>query len=78
MKTEEKLFTNFYRRWEEVTEVAPQTMGPLTPLYKKVIPVFKTAPWRIIVPVSFLVVMMIALLHEVTAADIASLLQAGF
>lgn len=73
------LFNNFYKRWEEVTTLPPQTVGPLTPVYKRVIPLFKYAPWRIIVPVTFIAVTAGAfLLQELSAVQLASLLQGGF
>lgn len=74
----DKLFTNFYNRWEEVTMLPTQSLGPLTPVYKRVIPLFKNAPWRIIIPAAFVVVTLGALFIDVTAAQIASLLQRAF
>jgi len=72
------LYHNFYQKWREVTELPTQTVGPLTPLYKKTVPFFKTAPWRILAPLAFLLVCIGALLLELTAVQVASVLQKGF
>lgn len=76
--SDKTLYQNFYKQWQDVTALAPQTVGPLTPVYKKFIPFFKTAPWKIIIPLTFALVCAGVLLHEITAAQIASLLQSGF
>lgn len=75
---DDKLYNNFKHRWQEVTELPPQTLGPLTPVYKRTVPYFKIAPWRILVPLSFIMVAAAALILEITATQVASLLQRGF
>lgn len=72
------LYEKFIKRWEEVTEVPPQTVGALTPVYKKTVPYFKVAPWRVIVPAVFIFSAFVALLLEITAVQVASILQKGF
>ncbi len=74
----DKLYQNFKTRWKEVTELPPQNLGPLTPVYKQTVPYLKIAPWRVLLPVAFVMVAAIALLLEITAVQIASLLQRGF
>lgn len=75
----DSLYRNFYKRWDEVTQLPPQRLGILTPAYKKVIPLFKNAPWRIIVPLVLVSVTAgVFVLQGITATQIASLLQGGF
>lgn len=71
------LYARFVQKWDEVTEVPPQTVGLLTPFYKRTVPYFKYAPWRIMVPFAFVTAVSIALLLEFTATQIASWLQKG-
>ena len=73
-----QLYHNFVAKWEEVTELPPQTVGPLTPVYKRAAPLLKVAPWRFIVPLSFIIACAVALVLEVTAVQVATLLQRGF
>lgn len=56
----------------------PQQVGPLTPIYKRAVPFFKVAPWRILIPAAFIVVVSLFFLLEITAAQITTLLQKGF
>lgn len=72
------LYHKFIKQWEEVTQIPPQTVGPLTPVYKRTVVHLKVAPWRIIVPAVFIITAFIALVLEVTAVQVASILQKGF
>lgn len=72
------LYQKFVQKWDEVTELPPQTVGPLTPVYKRTVPIFKVAPWRLFVPLAFTLAAGFALILQVTAVQIATLLQRGF
>ncbi len=72
------LYKNFVKQWEKVTELPPQTVGPFTPVYKRTVRYFKVDPWRILMPVSFIIAAGTALLLEVTAVQVANILQRGF
>lgn len=72
------LYQKFVQKWDEVTELPPQTVGPFTPVYKRTVPFFKVAPWRFLVPLSFVLAAGVALILQVTAVQIATLLQRGF
>ena len=72
------LYRSFVRKWEEVTELPPQKIGPLTPYFKRTAPYLKVAPWRVFMPAAFLLAVGVALILEVTAIQIATLLQRGF
>lgn len=73
-----KLYKNYLTRWQEVTELSPQTVGILTPLYKKAVPYLKVSPWKLVVPLSFVLAVVIALVMEASILQITSLLQKGF
>lgn len=77
-QTTDQLYQKFVAKWDEVTELPPQTIGPLTPVYKKTVPYFKYAPWRVLMPVSFIIIAAVALALEITAVQVASFLQRGF
>ncbi len=72
------LYQNFKNRWEKVMILPTQTVGPLTPIYKRTVPFLKVAPWRILIPIAFIVVAVLFFLLEITAAQITTLLQRGF
>lgn len=74
----DSLYDRFVTQWEKVTELPPQSVGPLTPVYKRTVRFFKVDPWRILLPVSLLIASGVALILEVTAVQIANLLQRGF
>ncbi len=74
----DRLYENFLKKWEEVTELPPQTVGPLTPLYKRTVPFIKADPWRILIPLAFVLAISIALFVHATAAQITSFLQGSF
>lgn len=73
-----QLYRNFLHKWAEVAELPPQTVGPLTPVYKKTVPLLKVAPWRILIPLSLVAAAVIALSPRWTAVQLVSLLQQGF
>lgn len=72
------LYQKFMQKWDEVTELPPQTIGPFTPMFKRTAPYFKVAPWRVLIPLSFLFAVGIALVFEMTTVQLVSLLQRGF
>jgi hypothetical protein len=72
------LYHKFVKRWEEVTDLPPQTVGPLTPLYKKVVTKLKVMPWPLLVVGSLLTVICLYLLIGSTVTLLVSVLQRGF
>ena len=72
------LYTNFLQKWTEVVELPPQTVGPLTPVYKRAVPFLKVDPWRVLLPLSLILIVAIVLFLEATAVQITSILQRGF
>lgn len=72
------LYQKFVKRWEEVTDLPPQTMGPLTPHYKWIVKRLKVMPWLPLVVVSLTVVIGLYLLIGGAITFLVSLLQRGF
>lgn len=72
------LFTNFMKRWEEVTELPPQRFGRFTNMYKLVTGRVKTMPWIVFFAVSAFIVGLVYIFFGSTIVWIVSLLQKGF
>lgn len=71
-------YLKFLKRWEEVTELPPQTLGPLTPLYKFVTKRMKIMPLPWFVGVSVFVAFFLFILFGSAVSSIVTLLQRGF
>lgn len=71
-------YQKFVRRWEEVTDLPPQTVGPLTPLYKAIARRLKVMPWPLLVLVSLGFVVLLYLLLGSAVTLLVSILQRGF
>jgi len=72
------VYKKFVKRWEEVTEIPPQTLGPATPLYKMAVSKLKVMPWPALVLVSTLLVIGIYFLIGSGIVFLVTLLQRGF
>jgi hypothetical protein len=72
------LYNKFVKRWEEVTDLPPQTIGPLTPLYKKAVIKLKVMPWPLLVVGSLFTVIGLYLLIGSAITLLVSILQKGF
>jgi len=71
-------YQKFVKRWEEVTDIPPQTFGPLTSLYKKMTRRLKVMPWPWFVGVSTLLAFGLYLAFGSAIASLVTLLQRGF
>ncbi len=71
-------YQKFVRRWEEVTDIPPQTLGPLTTLYKTVTRRIKTMPWPWYVGISIVAVLILFGLLGQGISRLVTILQAGF
>lgn len=71
-------FQKFVKRWEEVVEIPPQSLGPLTRVYKLVTKRLKTMPWPWFVGGSLLVVLASYIVFGSAVSGIVSFLQRGF
>lgn len=72
------LYHKFVKRWEEVTELPPTTVGPLTPYYKAITKRLKVMPWPLLVIGSMFTVIGLYLLFGTAITIITSILQKGF
>ncbi len=71
-------YRRFVKYWEQVTDLPPQTLGPLTPVYKRVTKRLKVMPWPWFVIVSVATVMAAYVAVGSAVTFIVSLLQGGF
>jgi hypothetical protein len=71
-------YQKFVKRWEEVTDLPPQTVGPLTPFYKAVVRRIKVMPWPALVFCSLALVIALYLVLGSAITLLVSILQRGF
>ncbi|MBI3576525.1 hypothetical protein HY086_00610 [Candidatus Gottesmanbacteria bacterium] len=71
-------YQKFVTRWEEVMELPPQRLGPLTPLYKRLVKHLKVMPLPLLVLGSLFIVLGLYVLIGSTITFLVSLLQRGF
>lgn len=71
-------YQKFVTRWQEVTDLPPQTVGPLTPYYKALTKRLKVMPWPALVIVASFVVLSLYLIIGSAITLVVSLLQKGF
>lgn len=71
-------YGKFVKRWEEVTDLPPQTLGPFTRPYKKLTKRLKVMPWPMITVISVILVTALYLFVGPTITFLVSLLQRGF
>lgn len=74
----DRTYQKFVKRWEEVTELPPQTFGPLTALYRQATRRLKVMPWAWFIGVSLLVAAGLYIVFGSAIPAIVSLLQRGF
>ncbi len=72
------VYHKFVKRWEEVTDLPPQTLGPLTPYYKKAVRRLKVMPWPVLVMSSLFVVISLYVIFGSAITLLVSVLQKGF
>jgi hypothetical protein len=76
--TTDKTYESLVHKMQEVASLPPQTIGPLTPLYRTLIPYVKDAPWRWFMVGSFMTSVMFYILFGALVVKLVSLLQYGF
>lgn len=72
------LYKKFVERWEEVTQLPPTTLGPLTGLYNTLTRHLKVMPLPALGIVSLVCVVGVYVLFGSTITLIVSILQKGF
>lgn len=72
------LFDRFEKKWDETTDLPPQTVGPFTPYYKMVTKKLKVMPLPILILIStvFIIFLFFAIGSGITF--LTSILQRGF
>lgn len=68
----------FIQRWQETTDIPPQTIGPLTPYYKEVTKRLKTMPFSVLVTLSIVIVGVLLYVFGPSITSYVTLLQRGF
>jgi hypothetical protein len=71
-------YQKFLKRWEEVIDIPPQKLGPLTPFYKIIVSRLKIMPLPMLVLVSIVTVSLLYFSIGSTITLIVSILQRGF
>lgn len=74
----DKTYQMLIQKMHEVSTLPQQTMGPLTPLYRVVIPYAKEAPWRWFVLGSLVTGIFFYVVSGALIVKLVSTLQHGF
>ena len=72
------VYQKFVKRWEKVTDLPVQNLGPLTPLYKTLVKKLKVMPWPALVLGSALLVLAFYFAVGGAVSFFVSILQRGF
>ena len=70
-------YRRFVKRGEEVTDLPPQTVGPLTPYYKALTRHLKVMPWPLLVLGAVCMVVGLYVILGSAITLVVSLLQKG-
>lgn len=71
------VYQKFVSRWEEVMDLPPQRLGPLTPYYKRMVPYLKVMPLPLLVLGSLFLVFVLYVLAGSAITFLVTLLQRG-
>lgn len=74
----DKFYQLLVSKMEEVAVMPPQSVGPLTPFYKMVVPQLKYSPWRSMSILSMLASVFLYLVFGPILVKLTSVLQFGF
>ncbi|MCL5675524.1 MAG: hypothetical protein M1120_00155 [Patescibacteria group bacterium] len=81
-KLSQKFSQNLLRqlsfKQDEVSQLPPQTMGPLTPIYKKAASRLKVNPWKILIPISLILALLVLKMTGLFSVKLVSVLQQAF
>lgn len=72
------MYRRFVKRWEEVTDLPTQTVGPFTPYYKELTKRLKVMPWPLFIILGVIGVIGVYFLIGSTITLLVSILQRGF
>jgi hypothetical protein len=72
------LYRRLVKRWEEVTDLPTQTVGPFTPLYKQITRRLKVMPWPWLAATAVCAVIGAFFLVGSAVTFLVTILQRGF
>ena len=71
-------YERFQKKWNEVTDLPPQTVGPFTPYYKMVTKRLKIMPLPKLIIISIICILALFYIFGSGITFLASILQRGF
>jgi len=71
-------YERFQKKWNEVTDLPPQTVGPFTPYYKMVTKRLKIMPLPKLIIISIICILALLYIFGSGITFLASILQRGF
>jgi hypothetical protein len=74
----DKIYANFVKKWEEVTDLPPQTLGPFTSSYKDFVHGVKSMPVPVYAAFGLMTALGLLYFFGARISFFASLLQRGF
>lgn len=74
----QRLYEQFVKRWEEVTDLPVQTVGPFTSVYKMLVKRLKVMPLAALAMCALLSVVFLYILFGSAITLLVSILQKGF
>ncbi|MBI4130253.1 hypothetical protein HY468_02980 [Candidatus Roizmanbacteria bacterium] len=74
----DKSYQQLVTKMHEISSLTPQTVGPLTPLYRRIIPYFKEDPWLLFGIGSVIAGLFVYFVLGPTIVHIVSILQHGY
>ncbi len=78
MNPQDATYRRFVKQWEKVTDIPPQTLGPLTPYYRMFVRRVKEWPWPAYIAASAVFVGLLYVLFGPSIARLVTQLQRGF
>ncbi|MBI5614574.1 hypothetical protein HY947_06625 [Candidatus Gottesmanbacteria bacterium] len=74
----DRIYKNFVKRWEEVTDLPPQTLGPFTSSYKDLVHGVKSMPVPVYAVFGLVIAFGMLYFFGARISFFVSLLQKGF
>lgn len=65
-------------KMHEVSELSPQTVGPLTVVYHRFVPLLKRSPWKVFFAGSFAATLLLYIMFGAAIVYLVNVLQYGF
>lgn len=72
------LYQRFVKRWEEVTDLPTQTVGPFTPVYKQITRRLKVMPWPWLIIGALIIATGAFFIIGTAVTFLVTILQRGF